>query len=185
MVKLLVLLREAMPTVGGRMTAEGLSVVSLTIPPLAGAGVTSATVPRSELPPMTPVSLAFIARSVGVPGGPGSIWISLACAPPENPYDAWIITQCAPLTCGAVIVKSPLRLPAGIVTSCGVITCPSMLPFNRMTAPPAGAGDVSRTVPVEVAPAGIAWGFNVNDEKLGGGGALPDGVSVIHACGAR
>src|SRR5262245_19710205 len=88
-------------------------------------------------------------------------------------------------TCGAVIVKLALRLPAGTVTLGGVTTLPSMLPLRRTVAPPAGAGDVSVTVPVDVLPLGTAAGLSVSDDKLAAGAGLPGGVRRIQACGAR
>jgi hypothetical protein len=49
-------------------------------------------------------------------------------------------------------VNVALRLPAGTVTLGGVITWPSMLPCKETTEPPAGAGEVSLTVPVTLLP---------------------------------
>jgi len=60
-----------------------------------------------------------------------------------------------------------------------------MLPFTDTAAPPAGAGDVSVTVAFAVLPAGTRAGLIVSDERLGGGGALPAGIKVTQACGAR
>lgn len=71
--KLFVLLPGAMPIVAGTCTTPGLLLERFTTPPPEGAGVTRATVPLSELPPMTPLPFAPIADNVGGPGGPGSI----------------------------------------------------------------------------------------------------------------
>src|SRR3954447_14164481 len=82
------------------------------------------------------------------------------------------------------VVKLALMLPAGIVTLGGTMTSPSMLPCKVTTAPPAGAGEVNVTVPVTELPDTMEGWLRVRDERLGGGGALPAGVSVSHACGA-
>src|SRR5215510_13435475 len=60
-----------------------------------------------------------------------------------------------------------------------------MLPCNVTTAPPAGAADVSLSVPVMVPPDRTVELLSVNDERLGGGGGLPGGVTVNQVCGAR
>ena len=53
MAKLIALFPPGIVTVGGTCMIEGLSVVKLTTPPPAGAGITSATLARPELPPIT------------------------------------------------------------------------------------------------------------------------------------
>src|SRR5512133_2984651 len=60
-----------------------------------------------------------------------------------------------------------------------------MLPCNLTTAPPAGAGEVSRSVPVTVPPDRTVELLSVNEERLGRGWGLPGGVIVNHVCGAR
>jgi len=51
--KLVALFPAGMVTVAGTWMTEGLSVVRLTTPPPAGAGITSATLARPEWPPIT------------------------------------------------------------------------------------------------------------------------------------
>src|SRR5512133_3277243 len=53
MAKLVALFPAGMVTVAGTWMIEGLSVVRLTTPPPAGAGITSATLARPEWPPIT------------------------------------------------------------------------------------------------------------------------------------
>src|SRR5262245_44125618 len=53
-VKLFALLPAGMATVGGTWTTDGLSLVSATAPPPAGASMTVETVPRVEVPPIKP-----------------------------------------------------------------------------------------------------------------------------------
>src|SRR5262245_1308701 len=94
-------------------------------------------------------------------------------------------TKRGAFTCGAAMVKLAFELPAGTVTPAGVTTWPSMLPLRRTNAPPAGAGDVSVTVPVVVVSPRILAEASVNDDRLGGGSGLPGGNSVNPAPGAR
>jgi hypothetical protein len=51
-VKLVALFPSGIVTLAGTWMTEGLSVVRVTVPPPAGAGITSATVARPELPPI-------------------------------------------------------------------------------------------------------------------------------------
>ena len=69
-VKLFALFPAATDTVGGTWTTDGLSLVSATAPPPAGASMTSPTVPRVEAPPMRSVGPTPKARRTGEPGGP-------------------------------------------------------------------------------------------------------------------
>ena len=75
-------------------------------------------------------------------------------------------------------------LPAGTVTLWGVTTCPSMLPLRRTRAPPAGAGEVSVTVPVVLPSPRMLADASVSDERLGGGSGLPAGIKVSQVDGA-
>src|SRR5439155_4123522 len=75
--------------------------------------------------------------------------------------------------------------PAGTVTFGGVTTCPSMLPLSQTSAPPAGAGDVSVTVPVVLLSPRILADVGVRDERLGAAGGLPAGNRVSQAAGER
>lgn len=52
MVKLVALFPSGIVTLAGTWMTEGLSVVRVTVPPPAAAGITSATLARPELPPM-------------------------------------------------------------------------------------------------------------------------------------
>src|SRR5262249_55816720 len=52
MAKLVALFPAGIETLAGTWMTDGLSVVRLTVPPPAGAGITSATLARPELPPI-------------------------------------------------------------------------------------------------------------------------------------
>src|SRR5262245_55836184 len=71
-VKLLALFPAGIETLAGTWTAA-LSVLSATEAPPAAAGMTSWTVPTSELPPMADEGFTPSANSVGVPAALGSI----------------------------------------------------------------------------------------------------------------
>ena len=65
-------------------------------------------------------------------------------------------------------VKDALALPAGTVTLAGTLA--AVLLLESMTcAPPAGAGPLKVTVPVEVCrPPTTLLGLNVSEETMGG-----------------
>src|SRR5262249_24014465 len=83
------------------------------------------------------------------------------------------------------MVKPALMLPAGTVTFCGVTTWPSMLPLSRTTAPPAGAGPVSVTVPVVLLSPRMTLLASERSARLGAGAGLPAGITATEAPGAR
>jgi hypothetical protein len=63
---------------------DGLSVVRLTMPPPAGAGIANPTVARPDRPPMTSWLAGPIASSVAGPGAGSTLRIR-ACAPLNVP----------------------------------------------------------------------------------------------------
>jgi hypothetical protein len=74
-------------------------------------------------------------------------------------------------------VNVALVAPAGTVTLTGTLAAPLLLE-SVTRAPPAGAGPLNVTVPVEdCRPPTTLVGFNVNEETVGSGGAVT--VSVI------
>ena len=76
-------------------------------------------------------------------------------------------------------VKVALVAPATTVTLEGTRAAPLLLE-SMTVAPPAGAGALSVTVPVEVCRPPITFvGFSVSDERVAGGGAA--GATVIEA----
>ena len=65
-------------------------------------------------------------------------------------------------------VKVPLVLPAGTVTLEGTLAA-ALLLESRTCAPPAGAGPLSVTVPVDdCTPPTTLLGFNFSEETVGG-----------------
>ena len=78
-----------------------------------------------------------------------------------------------------VTVKVALMAPAGTVTPLDGTLAAAILLLESVTwAPPAGAGPLKVTVPVEdCTPPTTLVGFSVNDERGGGG----EGVTVREA----
>ena len=76
-------------------------------------------------------------------------------------------------------VKDALVAPAGTITLEGTLAAPLLLE-SVMVIPPAGAGPVRVTVPVEdCRPPMTLEGFSLSDERVGGGGGA--GVTVSEA----
>src|SRR5438105_1871667 len=91
-----------------------------------------------------------------------AVWVVLL-------YEAEIVAEVDTRTIDVFTVKVALLLPAGTVTLAGTLAAP--LPLERVTcAPPAGAGPLSVTVPVEdCTPPTTLVGFSVSEETVGRG----------------
>ena len=92
-------------------------------------------------------------------------------------YEAEIVAEVDMRTIDVFTVKFALLLPAGTVTLEGTLAAPLLLE-SITCAPPAGAGPLNVTVPVEdCRPPTTLVGFNVSEETVGRGG----GVTVSEA----
>ena len=92
-------------------------------------------------------------------------------------YEAEIVAEVDMRTTDVFTVKVTLLLPAGTVTLEGTLAA-TLLLESVTCAPPAGAGPLSVTVPVDdCVPPVTLVGFNVSEETVGRGG----GVTVSEA----
>jgi len=82
------------------------------------------------------------------------------------------------VTALVLAVKVALVAPAGTATLEGTPAAPLLLE-SATCAPPAGAGPLSVTVPVEESPPVTLVGFSVSEESEGAGGEA--GVTVSEA----
>jgi hypothetical protein len=79
-----------------------------------------------------------------------------------------MVTEVDAATALVLIVKMALVLPAWTVALDGALAAPLLLE-SITCAPPAGAGPLSVTVPVDdCAPPLTVEGFNVSEETVGG-----------------
>ena len=95
-------------------------------------------------------------------------------------YEAEIVAEVDMRTIDVLTVKVALALPAGTVTLNGTLAAPLLL--ESMTcAPPAGAGPLSVTVPVEdCKPPTTLVGFSVSESTVTGGGVtVSEAVRVV------
>jgi hypothetical protein len=85
-------------------------------------------------------------------------------------YEAQIVTVVESTTTLVLTEKVALVAPAATVTLEGTVAAAVLLLESATTAPPAGAGPFSVTVPVEVpsGPPMTLVGFRVSEETIGG-----------------
>jgi hypothetical protein len=164
----------------GTNTLEGtpatpLLLESMTCAPPAGAGPLSVTVPvEYGAPPITLVGFSVSEERVGSGGG---VTVSEADLL-TPPYDAEMVTVVDAVTGLVLAVKVAVVAPAGTATLEGTLAAPLLLE-SATCAPPAGAGLLSVTVPVEdCTPPITLVGFSVSEESVGAGGGALVTVSV-------
>jgi len=94
-------------------------------------------------------------------------------------YDAEMLAEVVRRTPDVFTVKVALVAPAGTVTL-EVTRAAVLLLESRICAPPAGAGPLSVTVPVEdCKPPTTLVGFRVREETVGRGGGVTVSVTVL------
>ena len=82
-------------------------------------------------------------------------------------YDAEIVTGVDVVTALVLTMNVALLAPAATVTLAGTVAVDVLLLERETVAPPAGAGPLSVTVPVEGDPPVTLVGFNVSEERVG------------------
>jgi len=163
---LVLIVKVALLLPAGTVTLEGtlaapLLLESVACAPPAGAGPLSVTVPVDDCAP--PVALIGLNVSEETVGG---VTVSEADML-TPPYDAEMVTGVDAATALVLIVKVAVLLPAGTVALEGTLTAPLLLE-SITCAPPAGAGPLSVTVPVDDCTPVTLVGFNVSEETVGG-----------------
>ena len=92
-------------------------------------------------------------------------------------YVAEILAEVEMRTMDVFTVKVALVAPAGMNTLDGTLATPLLLE-RMIVAPPAGAGALSVTLPVEdCTPPMTVLGFSVSEDSVGGGGGAGFTVS--------
>src|SRR5262245_10684746 len=95
------------------------------------------------------------------------------------PYDAVIVTATVPVTGPVAIVNAAVVAPAGTVTEDGTLAWLALLP-RTITAPPAGAGALSVTVPcVDVPPLMLVTGRVSDTSDADGGDTVNVALLVV------
>src|SRR2546429_7642499 len=87
-----------------------------------------------------------------------------------------MVTAVDAVTTLVLTVKVALVAPAGTVTLEGTVAAAVLLLESATCAPPAGAGPLNVTVPVEEFPPATPVGVSGSGEKGGGGGGVGSGT---------
>jgi hypothetical protein len=94
-------------------------------------------------------------------------------------YAAEIVAEVENRTADVLTVKLPVVPPAGMVTLDGTLAAELLLE-SATCAPPAGAGAVNVTVPVEdCRPPNTLLGFSVREESVGGCGVTVSEADLV------
>lgn len=144
-VKVALVRPAATVTLLGTVATEVLLLESDTVTPPVGATPFRVTVPVDVLPPLTVVGFRLVAES------DGRVTVRFAfCVAPLN--EAEILTEADPETGTVVTAKVALVAPAATVTFAGAEAFAELLLEMVTTEPPAAAGPLRVTVPVEALP---------------------------------
>jgi len=168
-VKFALVAPAGMNTLDGTLAAP-LLLESTTVAPPAGAGALSVTVPVEDCkPPITLVGFTVREARVGGGGGAGVTVSEAALVTP--PKDAETVTAVDIVTALVPTVNVALVAPAGTGTLVSTLATAVLLLESTTCAPPAGAGPLNVTVPVEEFPPVTLVGFRASEEteRVGGG----------------
>ena len=154
-VNVVVVAPAATVTVAGTFAAAVLLLDRITTAPPVGAAWVSVTVPVEEVPPVTEAGLSpMLLRTPA-----NTVRLALWTAPwlPEMVTVVFTATE-------LVVTVNVAEVALGAtVTLAGTCAAEVLLLERVTTAPPAGAGPLSVTIPVEVAPAGKEDGLKVTE----------------------
>jgi hypothetical protein len=160
-VKVAVVAPAATVTDAGTWAAAVLFELRLTTAPPVGAGPSRVTVPVEDTPPTTEVGdRPTEERPAGVTVKVAVLLTLLKVAV--------MVTGVFEATGSVVAVKVAVVAPAATVTDAGTWAAAVLLELRVTTAPPAGAGLSSVTVPVEGLPPWTEVGSNATDARTGG-----------------
>lgn len=156
--------------------AAALLLESDTVAPADGAAPDNVTVPWAPEPPVT---LAGLTETLCSAAGGGAAAAGVTVSVPVRVvplYEAVMTTAVLAATGEVVIVKSPVKPVDGTVTVAGTAATPGLLLERETTAPVAGAGVLSTTVPNDESPPTTVAGLMLIDESVAAGGG---------ACGVK
>jgi hypothetical protein len=152
-----------MKTLAGTLAAP-LLLERVTCTPPAAAGALNVTVPLEDCqPPTTLVGLSVSEVRVGAGGGTGLTVKEADLV--TTLYVAKMVTAADAVTPLVLTVNVALVAPAATATVAGTLATVVLLVESATCAPPAGAGPLSVTVPVDEFPPATLVGFSVSDER--------------------
>jgi len=173
--KLALVAPAATVTLAGMPATVVLLLDSVTTAPPAGAAEVKVTVPVLPAPPTTLAGLTVSVDRVGAAATGFTVNTAVRVMPPKL---AEMVGAVEAVTVDVAIVKVALVAPAATVTLAGTLATALEL-LRLTTAPPAGAPEVSVTVPCDELPPTTELGARLTADKLatGGGGGVPCGVT--------
>ena len=163
MVKVADVLPAGTVTEAGTVAAVVLLLCRETLTPPVGAAPVSVTVPVEALPPVTLVGLTV--TDVRLTGAGATVKVAV-CVEPNTPV---IVTPVFVLTALVEIVNVALVFPLGTRTFAGVCAAAVLLLDSVTVAPPAGAGPLRVTVPIDAVPPTTVVGLTEIDVRTTAG----------------
>jgi hypothetical protein len=152
-VKVAVVAFAATVTLAGTCAAAALLLERVTTTPPAGARPFRVTVPVEEVPPITTLGVRVTELNAAAK--------TFNVAAFVEPYVPEIANAVLAATALVITVKVVVVAPAATVTPAGTSATAVLLLDRVTTAPPAGAGLLSVTVPVEEVPPRTEVGLRI------------------------